>query len=37
MTTIDEFRDAVTKHFAWSRRLVWAFIAAGLLLFAGAG
>jgi DNA-directed RNA polymerase subunit RPC12/RpoP len=36
MNTIDEFRDAVTTHFAWSRKLVWTLIAAGLFVFAGA-
>ena len=36
MITIDEFRDAVTNHFAWSRRLVWTVIATACLRFAGA-
>jgi len=36
MTTIDKFRDAVTNHFARSRKVVWTVFAAGLLLFANA-
>ena len=35
MSTIDEFRDAATNHFAWSRKVVWTSIAVGFLLFAG--
>jgi hypothetical protein len=36
MTTIDKFRDAVSNHFARSRKLVWTVFAAGLLLFSTA-
>jgi hypothetical protein len=33
MTTVDKFRDAVTQHFAWARKVVWAIFTAGLLVF----
>jgi hypothetical protein len=36
MTNIDEFRNAVTDHFAWWRKLVWVLITGGFLLFVGA-